>query len=120
LKSVTATGNGESGIGVDGDAYKITGLTASGNTEFGLILSGTSPSLKSSSLSGNGFSGILILANEANVGGNRADANGFDGFTAQVPIVSESGIVAVGTGTVGKNTARGNANTNECMPATLC
>ena len=120
VKSATATGNGESGIGFSSDAGKITGLTASGNTEFGLILGGTSASVKSSSLSGNGFSGILILGNQAHVSGNRADANGFDGFMFPSPILAESGMVAVGTGAVGKNTARGNENPAECMPASLC
>ena len=120
VKSATATGNGESGIGVSSDAAKITGLTASGNAEFGLILGGTSASLKSSSLSGNGFSGILISGDQAHVSGNRADANGFDGFMFPFPAIAGSGIVAIGTGAVGKNSARGNENPGECMPASLC
>ena len=120
VKSATATGNGETGIGVSSDAGKISGLTASGNAEWGLILGGTSASVKSSSLSGNGFSGIVIFGNQAHVSGNRVDANGFDSFMAQFPILAESGIVAVGTGAVGTNTARGNENPAECMPASLC
>ena len=118
LKSATATGNGESGIGFSSDGGRISGVISSGNAEYGLIVDGTSASVKSSSLSGNGFSGILIFGDQAQVSGNRADANGFDGFMALFPVVSESGIVAVGTGAVGKNTARGNVS--PCLPASLC
>jgi len=118
IKSSTASGNTFIGVSVTGDAGRITSTTASGS-QYGMSIGGNVVSVKSSTASGNSLEGISITGDGAKLSGNSADGNGFlnggtdlNGLGIQVQNYV--------TAPAGKNTARGNDDTDECEPASLC
>jgi hypothetical protein len=120
ITSANVSGNGFDGIRVDGDFAKITSATATGNHIFeGILVQGDSAKISSSIASGNGDSGITLAGNAAVIKSVQANGNGFrDGATDS----SGLGIDVTGytTPPVGSNTAHGNDDPAECVPASLC
>jgi large repetitive protein len=140
IKSVSAFGNDNIGIVVQGNAASIQSATVSGNTDAGIDLTGNAGSIKSASASSNGvginvvgdsvviqsstasgniFTGIDITGNSASLKSNHTDANGFpDGASDLIGL----GIFVhdFTTPPAGKNTAHGNDDPLECIPALVC
>jgi len=121
IKSSTASGNGNIGFYLHGpsDSSSVSSSTASVNGLSGFEVYGDSVSIKSSAASGNVTRGIFLQGDDANVSGNRTDANGFKtGDSDDVGLgINVNGFT---TPPRGRNTARGNDNTAECAPASLC
>jgi hypothetical protein len=146
IKSVNASENTSVGIFVNGNSASIQSSTVSGNRKEGEIVQdgvevlGTGGSIKSVSASGNGvgiavfgdlvtvqssnasgnvFTGIDIQGSGASLKANRTDANGFSNGDSDL---NGLGIFVHDfiTPPAGKNTARGNDNQLECVPALVC
>jgi len=124
LSSFTASGNDSVAIEVDGASGSVKSATASGNLGIGILVVGDSASVTASTAVGNGSSvhgedGIQVQGDAATVNGNRADANGFVGGA---PDGVGLGVRVVGytTPPTGTNTTRGNDDSAECSPASLC
>jgi hypothetical protein len=118
IKSSIALGNTFIGVSVQGDSSRVTSATASGS-QYGISISGSGASVKSSTASGNSLFGLWVQGDAAKVSGNRADGNGFEGGVADDGGLGIS-VQGYATSPAGKNTARGNDDTRECEPASLC
>jgi hypothetical protein len=119
VKSSGAFGNAQTGIYVSGEQNSVTSSTTSGNGARGILAVGGQASVKSTKASGNSSNGIEVIGDTATVAGNRAEANGFPGGASDG---AGLGIENTGFTTlpVGTNIVRGNDNSAECFPATLC
>jgi Right handed beta helix region len=121
IKSSTAFGNGNDGFFIHGvsDSTSVASSTATSNGISGFEIYGDSVSIKSSVASGNVTRGIFIQGDGANVTGNRTDANGFKtGESDDIGLgINVNGFTTPPRGT---NSARGNDNTAECAPLSLC
>lgn len=119
VSASTASGNGGDGVYVLGASTDIRSTTASGNLGNGIYVSGTSAAIRWSVASGNAHHGIAVSGDAAVVEGNRAEANGV--------AAGASGLGGLGLGVfgytkapVGTNVARGNDDSAQCRPASLC
>jgi hypothetical protein len=140
LKSVTASGNDGDGFEVSGHLISVQSAIATGNTSYGMDIISDSGSVKSSiaagnaygilvegdgakvlssSAYGNGGFGISVNGNAALVRGNKADGNGFDGGASDLSGLGID-VFAPFTAPTGTNLARGNDDTVECDPTSLC
>jgi hypothetical protein len=119
IRSSTAAGNRDVGISVVGASALVRSAGASANN-VGIYVNGDEAEVRSSSTFANGNLGMRVSGNAPIVTGNRADGNGFanlvsDGFGLGITVDSWTT-----KGPVGTNTARGNDNSNECVPVPLC
>ena len=75
--------------------------------------------MRSSTASGNGGDGIAVFGESAQIKSNRADANGFGSGLSDL---SGRGILGIANTIppVGSNSALGNDDPAECLPASLC
>ena len=119
VKSSTAVGNAGYGIVVSGDAASVTSASANGNKAHGIRVVGSLASIKSSTTSGNGGHGIYVSGDAATLKANRAEANSFPGGVSDD---AGFGIVTTGftTPPAGTNVARGNDQSAQCDPSSLC
>ena len=119
IESTTGSGNGDAGIDVLGALASITSSTASGNGDDGVDVNGASASIKSVTAFGNGADGISVSSDAATIKSNQAKANG---FPAGASDLAGLGILVFNftTPPVGTNTALGNDDPAECVPASLC
>lgn len=119
IRGATASENGDDGIYVLGASAAIRSSVASRNRGNGIYVSGTSALIRSSTAVGNAHHGIAVSGNAAVLENNLAEANGAG---AGASGVGGLGLDVFGytTAPVGANVARGNDDSAECRPATLC
>jgi hypothetical protein len=119
ISSSTMSGNAQSGLAVQGDLALIRSSTIAGNVFDGVLVAGTHDSVASSRSSGNGRDGIVVVGDAASLNKNLASGNGFPGGVTDLTGV---GIHVFGftTAPSGSNTALGNDDPAECVPALPC
>jgi len=119
VRASTASGNGGDGLYVLGASADVRSSGASENLGNGIYVSGSSAAIRSSIAFGNAHHGIAVSGDAAVVEGNLAEANGV--------VAGASGVGGLGldvfgytTPPVGTNVARGNDDSAECRPKSLC
>jgi len=119
VRSSTASQNGGDGLYILSASADIRSSGASENMGNGIYVSGGSAAIRSSIAFGNAHHGIAVSGDAAIVEGNLAEANGV--------APGASGLGALGldvfgytTPPVGTNVARGNDDSAECRPKSLC
>jgi Right handed beta helix region len=119
IKSSRAPANAAVGFELKGGSTSVASSTASANGDVGLYVEGDSASVKSTKTSGNVNAGIVVSGDAATLKGNRAEGNGFPGGASDdvgVGILVHNFTIAP----VGTNLARGNDDSAQCQPASLC
>jgi hypothetical protein len=118
VRASTASENGGDGVYVLGVSADVRSSTASDNLGNGIYVSGSSAAIRASIASGNAHHGIAVSGDAAVVEGNLAEANGLAGASG----LGGLGLDVFGyrTAPVGTNVARGNDDSAECRPASLC
>jgi len=119
VRGTTATGNGGDGLYVLDASVDVRSSGASGNLGNGIYVSGSSAAIRSSIAFGNAHHGIAVSGDAAVVQGNLAEANG---LASGASGLGGLGLDVFGytTAPVGTNVARGNDDSAECKPASLC
>jgi hypothetical protein len=119
VRASTALQNGGDGLYVLGASVDVRSSTASGNLGNGIYVSGSTAAIRSSSALGNAHHGIVVSGDAAVVEGNLAESNG---VAAGLSGLGGLGLDVFGYSTppVGTNVARGNDDSAQCRPASLC
>lgn len=119
VKSSVAVGNNDVGVYLSGNFGKIQSTTASGNDHGGIRIDGNGAKIQSSTASGNDGHGIDVAGNAALLTGNHAEGNGYAGSATDANGLGIN-VTSDTTPPTGKNTARGNDDPAECIPALVC